>query len=212
MTRLDWNAVGSRFYEMGVDRGVLYVGSDPGVAWTGLLSVAESPNGGEARPYYLDGEKYLNLSTAEEFAATVTALGAPKEFDICDGRRSIQNGLIVTHQPRVQFGLSYRTRIGNDIQGIDHGYKIHLVYNALAGPADRSHASLGAEANPSSLGWSITTLAPTITGYKPTAHLVVDSRYTDPDVLSAVEGVLYGDDAVNASLPSPDDLIAIFNA
>jgi hypothetical protein len=212
MTRLDWNAIGSRFYEIGVDRGVLYVGADPGVAWTGLVSVAETPSGGEPKPYYLDGEKYLNLASSEEFEATITALGAPSQFDICDGRRSIQNGLIATHQPRVPFGFSYRTKIGNDIQGTEHGYKIHLVYNALAGPASRSHTSLGPEANPQTLDWSITTLAPAITGYKPTAHLVVDTRYTDPDVLSAVEDVLYGNDAVNASLPSPNDLIAIFTS
>lgn len=212
MTRLNWDASGARYFEIGVDRGVLYVGTDPGVAWTGLISVSETPSGGEPRPYYIDGEKYLNLATAEEFEATITALGAPKEFDICDGRRAVQNGLIVTHQPRVQFGLSYRTKIGNDIQGADHGYKIHLVYNALAKPADRTHASQGAEANPQSIQWAITTLAPAITGYKPTAHLVVDSRWTDPDILAAVEDLIYGSESGQPSLPTPDELIAIFSS
>ena len=210
--RLNWDAPGARYYEMGVDRGVLYVGADAGVAWTGLISVAEAPSGGEAKPYYLDGEKYLNLSASEEFEATITALGAPREFGPCEGQKSIQNGLIVTHQPRVQFGFSYRSRIGNDTEGSEHGYKIHLVYNALAKPADRSWSTTTSDASPVTFSWGITTLAPSITGLKPTAHLVVDSRYTDNDVLAAVEALLYGDEAVNASLPSPDDLIAIFSA
>ena len=212
MSRLTWDAIGARYYETGVDRGVLYVGTELGVAWTGLISVSESPSGGDPRPYYIDGEKYLNLATAEEFEATITALNAPKEFGPCDGQKAIQNGLIVTHQPRVQFGFSYRTKIGNDIQGVDHGYKIHLVYNALAKPAERTHASLSPDTNPATFQWSITTLAPAITGYKPTAHLVVDSRYTDPDILAAVEGLIYGDEVLNPTLPSPDELIELFTA
>jgi hypothetical protein len=211
MTRLVWDDHGSRYYEMGVDRGVLYVAGDPGVAWTGLVSVAESPTGGEPQPYYLDGEKYLNLSAAEEFEATITALGAPKSFEPCDGNRSIQNGLIVTHQPRTQFGFSYRTMVGSDIRGL-YAYKIHLVYNALAQPAERSYATTTQDASPIAFNWRISTLAPSITGFKPTAHLVVDSRYTDSDVLAAVEALLYGDEAVNASLPTPNELIDIFSA
>lgn len=211
MPRLTWSAVGERFYETGVDRGVLYVNGIYGVAWTGLTSVAESPSGGEARPYYIDGVKFLNISSAEEFEATINAFYRPLEFGPCDGTASIQNGLFVTQQPRKSFGLSYRTKLGNDVDGSDHAYKIHLVYNALAAPSERSNNTLGDSADPSVFSWAITTLPPSITGFKPTAHLVIDSRSTDPSVLSNVEDILYGNEANTAHLPSPDELIAIFN-
>lgn len=211
MPRLTWSAVGERYYETGVDRGVLYVGNQLGVAWTGLISVSESPSGGEARPYYIDGVKFLNISSAEEYEATVNAFSSPPEFGPCDGTISIKNGLFVTQQPRKSFGLSYRTKLGNDIDGSDHAYKIHLVYNALAAPAQRDNNSLGDSVDPNTLSWSITTLPPSITGYKPTAHLVVDSRYTTSAVLTNVEDILYGTDANSARLPNPDELIAIFN-
>lgn len=211
MARLNWSAVGERFYETGVDRGVLYVADIPGVAWTGLTSVSESPTGGEAKAYYIDGVKYLNLSAAEEFEATVEAFASPPEFGPCDGTISIQNGLFVTQQPRKPFGLSYRTKIGNDIDGTDHAYKIHLIYNALAAPSARSNGTMGDSTDPIGLSWAITTLPPAMTGYKPTAHFVIDSRLTPMEILIEVEDILYGSNASSSRLPSAQELVGIFN-
>ena len=210
MSRIFWNAPGERFYESGVDRGVLYVGSNPGVPWTGLISVAESPSGGEARPYYQDGIKYLNISSKEEFEATINAFTAPKEFGPCDGVGAMQNGLFATQQPRKSFSLSYRTLIGNDVDGQEHGYKIHLVYNALAGPSERSNSTLGDSVEPNSLSWKVTTLPPSMSGRKPTAHFVIDTRYTPPLVLKAIEDILYGSNSGEARIPSVAELFDIF--
>ena len=212
MSRLTWRNMGERFYEIGVDRGVLYVDLNPGVAWTGLVSVSESPSGGDPKPFYIDGVKYLNLASVEEFEATIVAYYSPPEFAPCDGITSIQNGLFVTQQPRKSFGLSYRSKIGNDLEGSDHAYKIHLVYNALAAPTNRSNTTIGNSNNLDAFSWSITTLAPDITGYKRTAHLVIDSRTTEPSILSTVEDILYGSESTSARLPDPDELIAIFSA
>lgn len=210
MARINWDARGERFFEIGVDRGVLYIPSEPGVPWSGLLSVNETPTGAEERPYYIDGVKYLNLRSAEEFAATIEALSAPAEFNQCDGVAMIHTGLFATQQPRVAFGFSYRTRLGNDLDGAEHAYKIHLVYNALAAPATRNNTSISDTIDPAKFSWVISTLPPPITGYKRTAHFVIDSKLTDPGVLSAVEDLLYGTESTDAELPLPDDLIAIF--
>jgi hypothetical protein len=209
MTKLAWDGPGERFFEMGVDRGVLYVQSNNGKAWSGLISVSESPSGGEAKPYYFEGQKYLNVSANEEYAATITSFYPPEEFLTCDGVVKLQNGLLVPHQPRKPFGLSYRTRIGNDVSGTDLGYKIHLVYNALAAPSSRPNETMGSSADPSNFSWAITTRPPAITGYRPTAHLVVDTRYTDPEVLAELEELLYGTEESFATIPTPDELIAI---
>lgn len=212
MTRLSWDAAGQRFYELGVDQGVLFVGIAAGVPWTGLISVSESPTGGDPKPYYLDGIKYLNISSAEEFQATIEAYSSPPEFGPCDGTISIQNGLLVTQQPRKQFGFSYRSKVGNEAGGPDFAYKIHLVYNALCSPAQRSNKTIDDSIEPINLSWDISTLPPSITGFKPTAHLVIDSRYADLEVLSNVEDILYGSDSDSSRLPTPDELIEIFSA
>lgn len=209
MARLTWSNFGERFYEVGVDRGVLYI-SGLGVSWSGLASVTESPSGGDAKPYYLDGIKIQNISSAEEFEATIEAFNAPAEFGPCDGTTSIQNGLFATQQPRRPFSLSYRTMIGNDVEGSEHAYKIHLVYNALAAPSGRTNASLGGSVDPVKASWSITTLPPAITAYKPTAHFIIDSRFTSSDLLATVEDMLYGNDAAGPTLPAAQDLITMF--
>ena len=209
MPRLSWDAVGERFYEIGVDRGVLYPTDELGVVWDGLISVSETPSGGAAKPFYLDGLKFANIAAAEEFEATIVAFGSPLEFSVCDGVSRIQNGLLVTNQPRKSFGFSYRSNLGNDTEGTDHAYKIHLVYNALAAPSQRANNTINDSVNPSTFSWSITTLPPSIIGYKSTAHLVIDSRYIDPGILSDIEDILYGSAAAIASLPTPDELIAI---
>lgn len=210
MSRLNWNSMGERFYETGIDRGVLYI-SRLGFAWPGIISVSESPNGGEARPRYLDGVKYSNIASAEEFEATINAFYSPPQFGPCDGTVAVHNGLFVTQQPRKPFDLSYRTKLGNDVDGVDHAYKIHLVYNALAAPTERNYSTLSDSVEVSSLSWDITTLAPMLTGLRPTAHFVINSRTTDPDILSLIEDVLYGNDTLNARLPTVEELMAIFS-
>lgn len=211
MARMNWSAPGDRYYDNGVDQGVLYIGNDA-VPWVGLISVTESPSGGEPRPYYIDGRKYLNLSSAEEFAATINAFSAPREFGPCDGTMAIQNGLFATQQPRKAFSMSYRTMIGNDTVGPRAGYKIHLIYNALAAPSERSNQTLGAEAEPNSYSWQISTLPPSLTGMKPTSHFVIDSRYTPRMLLSHIEDILYGTDASAPRIPLVSELVTLFQS
>lgn len=210
MARLNWTAIGERFYETGVDRGVLYVGNNPGVAWTGLTSVSESPTGGEAKAYYFDGVKYLNISSSEEFEATINAFASPPEFAQCEGVVSVAFGLFVAQQSRKSFGFSYRTKIGNDLDGLDHAYKIHLVYNALAAPSSQDNTTIGESTEPIGKSWAITTLPPSITGYKPTAHFVIDSRKTPPNLLSTLEDILYGSESAAPRLPSAQELLDLF--
>lgn len=210
MTRLEWGTPGARQYETGVDRGVLYVGDQEGVPWVGLSSVDEAPSGGETKAYYIDGIKYLNVSSAEEFEATINAFTYPPEFAQCDGTAQVRTGLFITHQRRKQFGFSYRTTVGNDVKG-EHGYKIHLVYNALAAPTQKSYASNSNSTEPTTFSWTITTKPPAMAGYKRTAHIIIDSRDTDVVVLKAVEDALYGDELTAPRLPSFDELVDIYD-
>lgn len=209
MTRLEWGKIGDRFYEAGVDRGVLYRDGLSGVPWNGLISIKESVSGGEPMPFYLDGIKILNVLALEDFAATLDAFSAPPEFSVCDGTGQIANGLFVTQQPRVPFGLSYRSKIGNDIQGLDLGYKIHFVYNALASPAARNSDTLNATVSPSTLSWGITTTPVAISGFRSGAHLILDSRLIDSDALMAVENFLYGTSDTSPALPTPEELVTL---
>lgn len=208
--RLVWGARTERFYESGVDYGVLYTSDLLGFAWSGLISVTESPSGGEARPYYHDGVKYANIAAAEEFEATVTAFSSPPEFAECDGVVSVNNGLFATQQPRRPFHLSYRSRIGNEVEGPNHGYKIHIVYNALAAPSQRDHQTVNNSVDPTTFSWDITTLPPETTGYKRTSHFVVDSRYTPAEILTELMDILYGTEPEQARLPETDELLTIF--
>lgn len=210
MTRVTWGDAGTRFYEAGADRGVLFVDENSGVAWNGLTAVRENPSGGEPQPYYIDGFKYINLATAEEFEATIEALSSPLEFGVCDGTHAVHTGLFITQQPRREFNLTYRTQVGNDVDGLDHGYKVHLVYNALAAPSSRNHQTLSDSPEPLPFAWAITTAPPRLSGYKPSAHMVVDSRYTDPAVLLELEDLLYGTDLSESSFPTQAELIALF--
>lgn len=195
MAKLVWGAEGERQFEAGCDRGVLYLPGEPGVAWTGLKAVRESPIGGEPQPYYIDGLKYANIAAAEEFAATINAFSSPKEFAACDGSVMLAAGLFATQQPRKEFGLSYRTRVGDDINGVESGYKIHLVYNALASASDRPNTTMSNSIAPLDLSWSITTRPPTaFYGYKPTSHLVITTKDLDLGILAELESILYGDD------------------
>lgn len=210
MPRLEWGTPGSRLYEAGVDRGVLYVPGNSGVAWTGLTSVNMSSSGGGVKSYYLDGNKYLMVSAAEEFAATINAFTYPDLFTLCDGSSQPRTGLRLTQQRRKTFGLSYRTRVGSDLNG-DLGYKIHIIYNALAEPSDRSYSSVGDEIDPTEFSWSIVTRPPTVQGYRATSHVEIDSRTTDRNVLEAVEETLYGSDEITPRLPTFSELLTIFD-
>lgn len=211
MAELVWGSIGQRYFESGVDRGVLFPNTGPGVAWNGILSVNEKPSGGDPIPFYADGYKYLNLSSAEEYAANIEAFSAPAEFAVCDGTQSILNGLFITQQRRESFGFSYRTGVGSDSEGTEHGYKIHIVYDALASPATKNHRTIGGSPSPLVLSWEITTTPPAITGYRPSAHFVIDSRITPSYIMSILESILYGTDISESYLPSVSELIDVFN-
>jgi hypothetical protein len=210
MTRLSWANFGEKFYELGIDRGVLYVDSDAGVAWSGLVSVAETPSGGGAKPFYLDGYKYLNIADSEEFEAKISAFYSPKEFDECDGIVEVQPGLYATQQRRKPFGLSYRTKIGNDIDYENHSYKIHLVFNALAEPTDHTYASLDEKNDAPVLAWSITTKPVYIPGVGYVAHLVINASEATPYALNQLEDMLYGTDDDPPRMPTASDVAAMF--
>lgn len=209
MTRLSWSTPGTRFFEAGVDQGVLFIGT-VGVPWIGLISVDENPTGGDAKAYYIDGVKYLNAAANEEFAATLSAYTYPDEFNECDGSSKIHNGLYATQQARKTFSLSYRTRIGNDVDGVDHGYKIHLVYNALAAPSKATYSSIGGSNDPSDFSWDITTRASAFALHRNVSHLVIDSTETDARILSTLEDILYGSDTTASRLPSITELTSLF--
>lgn len=208
MTKLIWNAVGSRYYEAGLDRGVLYLEGQVGLPWSGLTGVTESSSGGDAKPLYIDGVKYLNLSEKEEFEATLTAFTYPVEFAACDGTARARPGLFLSQQRRQSFGLSYRTRIGNDLQGTDYGYKIHLIYNALVMPSEQTFGTLGNSTDVADFSWKITTKPIIFPGFKPTSHLILDSRFIDPVTMGLVEDKLYGASGSNAHLPDFTELLA----
>lgn len=210
MSRITWGAVGERLYETGVDRGVLYVGVDPGVPWNGLISISENPSGAEAKSYYIDGVKYLSRIGLDEFVATLTAFSSPREFDDVDGTSEVYVGLYAKNQRRKPFGLCYRTNVGNDVDGSSHAYKIHLIYNALAVPSDFSNNTLSDSSDPAEFSWELTATPPFNANYRPTAHLVVDSRDAPPDLMTRLEDILYGSDTQTPSMISQDDLLALF--
>lgn len=209
--RLTWSNAGQRFYEVGVDRGVLYVDDDPGVAWSSLVSVEESPSGGEAKSYYLDGVKYLNLSEREEFEGSISAFYSPAEFDVCDGIRSVRPGLSATQQRRKAFHLTYRTRIGNDVDGETHGYKIHILFNARVQPTQHTYSSIGENVDPDALSWSISSKPIWIPGIGYSSHLIVDSTVATPYSVQTLEDILYGDESHFPRMPTVEDILDIFD-
>lgn len=211
MTRLTWASTGKRTFETGIDRGVLYVaGSAAGVEWNGLISVSEAPSGGDITGYYMDGVKYLNVAASTEYEATIKAYSSPPEFAACEGVASL-NGLMFADQPKKSFGLSYRTRLGNDLVGTDYGYKLHIVYNALAETPSRDYSTVSDSPDAVSLSWPVKTKPITIAGRKPTAHLVIDSTTSSPADVSAVEDILYGTAGAAPRLPTSAELITLFS-
>jgi len=215
MPALVWDDVGDKLYETGVDHGVLYLPDvagvyNTGVAWNGLTTVTESPSGADPNPQYADNIKYLNLLSAEEFGGTIEAFTYPEEFGLCDGTELPAPGVAVGQQGRKSFGLSYRTKVGNDVDGVDYGYKLHLIYGALAAPSEKAYATINDSPAAISFSWAITTTPVPVTDYKPTALIVVDSTVVDPVDLASLEALLYGADLVEAALPMPDEVIALF--
>ena len=216
MAELAWDASGERLYETGVEKGVLYPevsGAYPlGVAWNGLITVTESPSGGEPSPVYADNIKYLNLMSAEEFAATIEAYTYPEEFAACDGSADIATGVSIGQQSRSAFGVCYKTTLGNDEDGIDHGYKLHLVYGAKAAPSEKGYQSINESQEAITFSWEVSTTPVAVTGKKPTASLTVDSTKVDANTLATLEDILYGTIQADARLPLPDEVAALFAA
>lgn len=211
MATIEWNQPGQRFFETGLDRGVLYPRQTHGVPWNGLVSVSESILGGETESFYFDGIKYLDFIASETFSATIEAYSTPPEFAGCDGTKILSPGLMVTQQPRYPFGFSYRTLVGNDLEGTDHGYKLHLVYNATASPSGKTHKTIGDSVEVSTTQWVVNTVPPNSSIYKPTAHFIVDSTLVDADRLQILEDVLYGNFDSDPELPTQSQVIAIFS-
>ena len=219
MAKLVWDKTGDRLYETGVKNGVLYIPTSgvysKGVAWNGLTAVTESPSGAEATALYADDTKYLSLMSAEEFGATIEAYTYPDEFAVCDGSAELADGVMIGQQKRSTFGLCYKTTIGNDTEGNDHGYKLHIIYGAQAKPSERAYASINDSPEAITFSWEITTTPVNVTGAKPTASLVIDSTKADPSKLAALEDILYGKDgelAREPRLPLPDEIKRLMSA
>lgn len=215
MPKIKWDQTGERLYETGVSKGVLYPYANntyaKGVAWNGLINVSESPEGAEATPLYADNIKYLNLMSAEEFKATIEAYTYPDEFAACNGEASLEQGVSIGQQKRSQFGLSYQTKIGNDVDS-ELGYKIHLVYGALAAPSEKAYATVNDSPEAITFSWEISTTPVEVPGFKPTASLVIDSTKVDPTKLAEFEKKLYGDETNEATLPLPSEVATLFHA
>ena len=217
MALLEWDKTGERLFETGVDRGVLYLPDgtgayNTGVAWNGLVSVSESPSGAESNKQYADNRVYLNLISAEEFSGTIEAFTYPDEFMQCDGTATPSEGVYVGQQPRKSFGFSFRTKVGNDTDGNSHGYKIHLVYGAIASPSQKDYQTVNDSPEPITFSWEFNTTPVNVTGHEPTALITIDSTKVEEAALESLEALLYGAASTEPSLPLPDDVFALFTA
>ena len=219
MSKLVWDETGKRFYETGVKQGVLYPqaagGTYPkGVAWNGLTSVSESPEGAEPEPLYADDIKYFYFIFVEEFKATIEAYTYPDEFAECDGSASIAEGVTVGQQKRKPFGLCYRTTLGNDVDGNSHGYKLHLVYGALAAPSEKNFETINDSPEAATFSWELSTTPVAISkdGFQPTASITIDSTKADSTKLKALEDILYGSTENEPRLPLPDEVATLMAA
>lgn len=211
MARLVWDEVGSRFFETGVKNGVLYVqndegGYDNGVVWNGLTAITESPSGAEETPLYADDIKYVVFYSNEEFGATIEAYTYPEEFEQCDGSAELIAGVKVGQQSRRSFALAYRTSLGNDIQGQDAGYKLHIIYGAKAAPSEKAYATVNDSPEAVTFSWEVSTVPVNVAGLKPTSTVVIDSTKCDPEVLAEIENVLFGSEDQEARVLLPDEI------
>lgn len=217
MPKLTWDNTGERIFETGVKQGVLYpIQSDgkytKGVAWNGLTAVTESPSGAEATALYADDIKYLNLLSNEEFGATIEAYTYPDEFAECDGSAELATGVMIGQQKRKIFGLCYRTTIGNDVEGNDYGYKLHLVYGCLAAPSEKGYSTINDNPDAITFSWEVSTTPVNVEGFKPTSQITIDSTKADPTKLAALEAILYGSESTEAKLPLPDEVATTMSA
>lgn len=219
MARLEWDKTGERLYETGISNGVLYPqetgGTYPkGVAWNGLTAVTESPSGAEPTPLYADNIKYLTLMSVEEFGFSIEAYMYPDEFKKCNGEGSLVTGVTIGQQKRNAFGMSYKTILGNDVDGDAHGYKLHLVYGALAAPSEMAHNTVNDSPEAATMSWECSTTPVSVNGFKPTSHLVIDSTTADPTKLKALEDILYGSasEGNGPRLPLPDEIATLMKA
>lgn len=218
MAKLVWDKSGEHFYETGVKNCVLYIPTagvySKGVAWNGITAITESPSGAEATPLYADDIKYLSLYSVEEFGATIEAYTYPDEFAECDGSAELVAGVTIGQQTRKSFGLCYRTSIGNDTDGNDHGYKLHIIYGAMASPSEKAYATINDSPEAITFSWELTTTPVNVSGAKPTASITIDSTKVDAEKLTALEEILYGKDgtgdgntgAKEPRLPLPDEI------
>lgn len=211
MSALIWDQDGQRTYETGVDHGVFYPVNEQGVytggvAWNGLSAVNEKPSGGEPSAVWADNIKYLNMMSAEEFGATIEAYTYPDEFAECDGSAEIATGVYIGQQPRKKFGLSYRTVLGNDVKSNEYGYKLHLVYGCMAQPSEKGYSTINDSPESITFSWELTTTPVSVTGFKPTAIITIDSTKTTKAKLDALEAILYGGENTDARLPLPDEV------
>ena len=216
MSKLVWDQSGKRLYETGVDHGVLYpiqTGGvySKGVAWNGLTAVTESPSGADVNDIYADNMKYLGLVGAEKFGATVEAYTYPDEFAECDGSVELVKGATIGQQNRKVFGMVYRTVIGNDVDGNEHGYKLHLIYGATAAPSEKAYNTINEDPEAITFSWELSTTPVNVTGHKPTASLTIDSTKADPTKLAELEKILFGDTETEPRLPLPDEIAQILN-
>ena len=213
--RIVWDETGKRFYQAGVKNAVLYPNLEEdgsysgGVAWNGITALTESPSGAEPTPLYADDIKYLNLMSAEDFAATLEAYTYPEEFEECDGSTSIATGITIGQQKRKPFALSYKTSLGNDIEGVDYGYLIHIIYNAVAAPSEKSRETINEDPDALTLSYELSTTPVNVKGYKPTAHLTIDSTKVPEETLKKLEDILYGSSTEAARCPLPDEIITL---
>lgn len=217
MSKLVWDKTGDRTYETGVRNGVLYPqstnGTYPkGVAWNGLTAVTESPSGAEATALYADDIKYLNLYSTEEFGATIESYTYPDEFAECDGSASIATGVTIGQQKRKAFGLCYRTVLGNDVDGEDYGYKIHIIYGAMAAPSEKAYNTINDSPEAITFSWEISTTPVSVSGFKPTASVTIDSTKVESAKLKSLEDILYGTESEEARLPLPDEIAGLIGS
>jgi hypothetical protein len=208
VTALTWDQIGDRQYETGVDHGVLYLTSGIAVPWNGLVSVVESRTR-EVKSYYLDGLKYLDHVIPGDYSAKVRAFTYPEELEVLLGTVDVAPGVVVYDQLTRSFHMSYRTGIGNDLEGLNYGYKIHVVYNVTAMPTDVSFETVAESVSPQPFEWDLKALPNRLVGIRPSCHISLDSRTVNPTILQTVEDRLYGSASLNPNLPSFSALLAM---
>lgn len=212
MTRVTWDASGQRLYQTGIDRGMIYLEDGTVSTWNGLVSVTESPSGGDAVPTYIDGQKVINVPGGENYEATIESMSLPLKAAACAGWGILQNGLYADNQVKQSFGFSYRTLIGNDVSGTDLAYRIHLIFNCTAKASDFTHETVKDQLSIKPYSWGITAVPVSFPNLRPTAHVIFDTRVQTPPTITAIEAILYGDDNGNAVMPTPDQISLLLSS